>query len=200
MTTPPAAPSPTGPPQDDNDRIDRALLAGAATGDVAAFERLYRRHFRTIHAFAARVSGSADLAGEVAGDSFTIAWRKAAGFEGRSRVSTWLLGIAFRVARAARSRDARHAGNVALDTPEGMAIPAPDGVDLTMSAHRLGQALARLPATQRAVVELTHFHGLGYAEIARILDCPVGTVKTRMLHARRRLQAELRGGMDSDEQ
>ena len=55
----------------------------------------------------------------------------------------------------------------------------------------LGQALARLPAEQRAVVELTYFHGCSYAEIAEVVGCPVNTVKTRMFHARRRLRGLL---------
>lgn len=189
---PEATPTPAG----DSDAIDRALLAAAAGGDVSAFERLYRRHFPRVFRFAARISGSLELAGEVAGDSFAIAWRNARAFEGRSRVSTWLLGIAYRIAARARLRDARHAGHAALEDVEHLAVVPASTVEAGVLAHRLSRALARLPPAQRAVVELTHVHGLGYAEIATALDCPVGTVKTRMLHARRRLRAELCGEGD----
>jgi RNA polymerase sigma-70 factor (ECF subfamily) len=53
--------------------------------------------------------------------------------------------------------------------------------------------MAKLSAEQRAVVDLTYFHGIGYREIAEILSCPVDTVKTRMFHARRRLKQTLSG-------
>ena len=58
------------------------------------------------------------------------------------------------------------------------------------------RALDALSVEQRAVVELTYFHGLGYREIAQIVDCPVDTVKTRMFHARRRLRAWLAGRLE----
>jgi RNA polymerase sigma-70 factor (ECF subfamily) len=178
-------------PDGPGDLVDRALLAAAAAGDMRAFERLYRRHFRAVYEFAARVSGSPDLAGEVAGDSFAVAWRSAGRFEGRSRVSTWLFGIAYRLAARARGRRARLAAEVALDEAGSIADPGSAGVEAALLAHRLAGALEELPPAQRAVVELTYANGLGYPEIAAILGCPVGTVKTRMLHARRRLRAKL---------
>jgi RNA polymerase sigma-70 factor (ECF subfamily) len=55
--------------------------------------------------------------------------------------------------------------------------------------------MAQLSAEQRAVVDLTYFHGMGYREIAEIVDCPVDTVKTRMFHARRRLKRALSGSL-----
>ena len=60
----------------------------------------------------------------------------------------------------------------------------------------LGWAIARMPADHRAVIELTYFHGCRYQEIAQIMGCPVGTVKTRMFHARRRLQLLLSDRME----
>lgn len=173
------------------DAADRALLRAAAAGDMAAFERLYRTHYRTIHAFAARVSGSIDLAGEIAGDTFTVVWRRASTFEGRSRVSTWILGIAYRVARRARGRRARMMEEIPLDdTLPAPTTPAAD-VEWILLREHLARAMARLSPEHRAVVELTYFHGLGYPEIATVLGCPVGTVKTRMMHARQRLRHHL---------
>jgi len=71
--------------------------------------------------------------------------------------------------------------------------------------HHLGQrqlnallmrALAGLSAEHRAVVDLTYFHGMGYREIADIVECPIDTVKTRMFHARRRLRLLLGGRLE----
>ena len=66
------------------------------------------------------------------------------------------------------------------------------GPDRALERHLLSnllqEALDRLSAEHRAVIELTYYHGYSYREIAEIVDCPVNTVKTRMFHARRRLQ------------
>jgi RNA polymerase sigma-70 factor (ECF subfamily) len=59
----------------------------------------------------------------------------------------------------------------------------------------LMKAMDQLSADHRAVVDLTYFHGLGYREIAEIVDCPVDTVKTRMFHARRRLKQAMPGSL-----
>jgi RNA polymerase sigma-70 factor (ECF subfamily) len=60
----------------------------------------------------------------------------------------------------------------------------------------LMKAMDTLSTDHRAVVDLTYFHGLGYREIAEIVDCPVDTVKTRMFHARRRLKQAMAGDLD----
>ena len=60
----------------------------------------------------------------------------------------------------------------------------------------MSAGMASAPAPQRAVIELTYHHEMGYADIAAIMDCPVNTVKTRMFHARRRLRQLLAGQLE----
>lgn len=175
----------------DPNAVDRALVADAARGDARAFERLYRRHYRKILDFSARLSGRADLAEELANETFKAAWLGAARFENRSKVSTWLFGIAFRLAQKARAAQARAAPTIAYE--EDAHAPASDGDDVEAALLRsqIARALTQLSEEHRTVVELTYYQGLHYSEIAEITACPVGTVKTRMMHARRRLRALL---------
>jgi RNA polymerase sigma-70 factor (ECF subfamily) len=171
---------------------DEALLAAIAHSDVAAFEQLHRKYFPKLMHFARRITSSFEIAEEVANDVLMTVWRSADRFEGRSKPSTWIFGIAYRVAMKQRGRNERHAGNIELD--EGLVA---DGVDTEQKViHRrdLARAMAQLKPEQRAVVELTYFNGYLYTEIAEILDCPVGTVKTRMMTARRHLRNILNEG------
>jgi RNA polymerase sigma-70 factor, ECF subfamily len=149
-----------------------------------AFGHVFDRHVAAVHAFAQRRIGH-DLAEEVTAETF------ARGFEARGRYDVvhddalpWLLGIASNVLRRhwrterrrldAYSRAARH------ERP--CATPDVDGDVL--------RAVARLPRRQREVLLLAAWADLGYAEIARALDVPVGTVRSRLARARSRLGAD----------
>ncbi|WP_157982225.1 RNA polymerase sigma factor [Oceanicella sp. SM1341] len=165
---------------------DTDLLAAIAAGDMDAFEQFHRRYFARIMRFAARIVDSHDVAEEIANDALMTVWRTAGRFEGRSKVSTWIFGIAYRMALKAREKSGRRRGDVELD--EGLVGDAGEGAEAVILRHDLAGALERLKPELRAVVELTYFNGYLYTEIADIMECPVGTVKTRMMTARRRLR------------
>ena len=129
-----------------------------------------------------------DAAEDVASEALKIAWRRAGDFEGRSKVTTWLFGIAYRLALKSRSRAAKRGRDVAYDDALHAPMSAGDDVEAAFLRSQVARALAELSVEHRTVVELTYYHGLRYAEIAEIVDCPVGTVKTRMMHARARLR------------
>jgi RNA polymerase sigma-70 factor (ECF subfamily) len=114
-----------------------------------------------------------------------VVWQDASRFELRSKVSTWIFGIAWRKALKALERQKRH--DVPQESPDEVA--GPDEVASALENREwLARALGRLSPDQRLVVELTFFVGCSYQEIAEIADCPVNTVKTRMFHARHRLR------------
>ena len=170
------------------DEVDAALLAATAQGDVRAFERLYRRFHGRVYGFAQRLTDRSDLADEVVTDTMMAVWRKAGAFEGRSRPSTWILGIAYRVAMKARSRVAPDRFNDPIDDVEGTLEADTHASESVCQRLQIAGALRHLPADQRATVELTYYHGYRLTEIAEITGCPVGTVKTRMFHARAKLR------------
>lgn len=168
-----------------HDPGDRDLLARIAHGEVEAFERLYRRYYKRIFGFAARLTPRLEIAEEVVDDTMLTVWRKAGDFAGRSKPSTWIFGIAYRKALKASRRfpDDYSVGDVAETD-----LRQTDGLESIVVRQQIAQALGRLPREQRAVVELTYLHGYTYAEIADIAGCPVGTVKTRMRSAREKLR------------
>jgi len=172
------------------------LVAAAAGGDLRAFEALYRIYQPRLTRFLERMMRRPSLVDEVLDDTLLVVWHRAASYNGRSKVSTWIFAIAYRKALKALQRFDEPVDDDGADL---RAEPGP-GPEQQLSHEqlRLGllRALQGLSAEQRAVVDLTYFHGLGYREIADIVDCPIDTVKTRMFHARRRLKTLLPGGRE----
>jgi RNA polymerase sigma-70 factor (ECF subfamily) len=172
---------------------ERELLERVKAHDVDAFERLYRIYQPRLARFLTNLVKRPHLVEEVLDDTMMVVWQTAASFRGTSKLSTWVFAIAYRKALKARMKWPDPVDDEQLDT-RASNDPAPDA-DLERSGVRtaLVSAMDKLSAEQRAVVDLTYFHDLGYREIAEILSCPVDTVKTRMFHARRRLKQALSG-------
>ena len=162
------------------------LIARIAEGDRKAFEELYYLYHRRLARFLTRLTRRYDIAEEVVNDTFWVVWRKAKSFRGESQPSTWILGIAYRKARNAFRTSARLAEkNLQVEM-----LPPTDEEPSGTEELRdwLTRALAELPVEQRLAVELCYELGHSCEEIAKIMDCPVNTVKTRLFHARAKLQ------------
>src|SRR6202047_2031715 len=163
------------------------LIAKIAKGDRRAFEELYNLYHRRLARFLTRLTRRYDVAEEVINDTFWIVWKKAGDFRGESQPSTWILGIAYRRARNAFRSSARTGSAENLD-----ALLEPPTSDEPMRTEELRdwllQALVQLPVEQRLPRE--RWYGVGYLceEISAIMGCPVNTVKTRLFHARAKLQ------------
>ena len=168
-----------------------SLIDQVSSGDIAAFETLWRSYYPRLKRFAEQITRRPHLVEEIVNDTMLVVWFKANTFNLRSKVSTWIIGIALRKSLKAleRADDA-----IAFD-PDAVASPAesgPEGQLLRQELRtRLIHALASLSPEHRAVIELTFFEGRTYREIAAITGCPVNTVKTRMFYARRALKASL---------
>jgi len=176
---------------------ERELLARAVAGDLRAFERLYRLYQPRLSRFLTTLLRRPQLIEEVLDDTMMVVWQSADRFRGSSKLSTWIFAIAYRKAHKARLKWPDPIEEPEQDTRLSE-DPAPDDELHHQKLHdSLMRAMDQLSADHRAVVELTYFHGLGYREIAEIVDCPVDTVKTRMFHARRRLKQAI-GGRLSD--
>lgn len=172
---------------------ERELLERVKAHDVHAFERLYRLYQPRLARFLVNLLRRPQLVEEVLNDTMMVVWQTAGSFRGTSKLSTWVFAIAYRKALKAR---VRWPDPVEEDERDLRASndPPPDAELERSRVHgALVGAMEQLSAEQRAVVDLTYFHELGYREIADILGCPVDTVKTRMFHARRRLRQALSG-------
>lgn len=168
--------------------LELALLDGIKRGRRTDFETLYRLYHPRLWRFLAHMLREGELVEEVLNDTLLVVWHRADSFDGLSKLSTWIFGIAYRKALKALSR---------LDLPvdgesaEEPADPSPGPEQQLGRAQlraRLARALAELSPEHRAVVELCYFQDMAYAEIAEVVGCPPETVKTRMFYARRRLR------------
>ncbi len=177
------------PPDD-----ELTLLRRVAAKDRKAFEALYHLYYRRLFGYLLKITRRAELVEEVLNDVMLAIWKGAASFDGRSRPSTWIFGIAYHKALKALARQSHQEPGDETERPEPVDQEEPESLAVRRElATVLGRALGALPPDQRAVVELTYYYGLAYQEISEIVGCPVNTVKTRMFHARRRLREMLPG-------
>lgn len=172
---------------------DLRLAARIRLRDRKAFDALYRGYQPRLTRFLMNILRRRHLVEEVLDDTLMVLWDRPDSFAGRSQLSTWLFTIAYRKAmKALRKQDDPVEDALAETRISTGRSPEQDAGD-SRARKVLLHALARLSPEQRAVVDLTYFHEIGYREIAAIMDCPVDTVKTRMFHARRHLRRELAG-------
>ncbi|GIE28614.1 DNA-directed RNA polymerase sigma-70 factor [Actinoplanes italicus] len=171
---------------------DEALLRSIAAGDAAALSRLYERHGRVLFGYLHRLAGDRMTAEEILQDTMLAVWRTAGAFEGRAKATTWLFGVARRQAHnrlRGRSAPAPAAPDLSDQPdhgagPEELAIAAAGGTPVAA-------AIDRLPEHHRDVIALVFVAGLPLAEVAEVLGVPVGTVKSRLHHARAAVAAAL---------
>jgi RNA polymerase sigma-70 factor (ECF subfamily) len=177
--------------------IDEArLIERIVAQDLRAFELLYRIYHPRLTRFLTNILRRPQLVEEALNDTLMVVWKKPEKFNGTSKVSTWIFAIAYRVALKARSRY-----DEPVEDPQDFPTPSTEADPEQSLGQRQVQtvlltAINRLSAEHRAVLDLTYFHDIGYREIAEIVDAPVGTVKTRMHHARRYLKAMLDGRLE----
>jgi RNA polymerase sigma-70 factor, ECF subfamily len=170
-------------------QTDRDLLDKIAAGDREALRELYLFYHRRLANFLLRFTRHRDLVEEVINDTLYVVWCHASEFRGDSRLSTWIMGIAYRCAlKTQRRRGHQLLHAVPL---EDEYLPAPDELDAAETGEWVALAMQQLPTNQRLTVELAYGQGYSCEEIAEIMDCPVSTVKTRMFHARGKLRALL---------
>jgi RNA polymerase sigma-70 factor (ECF subfamily) len=167
---------------------DNALLVAIAAGDRRALEELYLSYHRRLARFLSRFTPRYENVEEIINDTFMVVWQNAKDFRSASQVSTWIIGIAYRTALKSFRRQKNHTGTGSLeDYPEQTVDPTLDAEVHDWLKH----GLSRLPIEQRLTLELAYHMGHSLEEIAAITECPVGTVKARMFHAREKLRQYL---------
>jgi RNA polymerase sigma factor (sigma-70 family) len=171
---------------------DAALLAAVARRDLDAMRALYDRHAAWLAVRLSRRCNDQDLVADAVQDTFVAVWQKPLGFRGDGEVAAWLWGIAI---RRLVSRLRRRPGAVIAPGVAEVAPAAEDQVLLSVEYGDLGPALARLSPEMRAVIQATVLDGLTAAEAARLLQMPVGSVKTRLHRAKAHLRAALAEGL-----
>lgn len=171
---------------------DLAALDAIVAGNRPAFDELYRRYYPRLMDFLGRIVNQRELAEEVVNDTMYTVWTAGASFARRSKVSTWIFGIAYKKTLKRLERDRRMVTET-LDENHNFAADTDlvAELDLVKLRGTLDRAMTQLSPAHRSVVELTYLMDYSYEEIAEIVGCPVNTVKTRMFHARARLRRVL---------
>ncbi len=165
---------------------DAHLLEQVGTGDEEAFSQLYDRFADRVFRYAFTLLRDRHLAEEVTQETMLAVWNEAKTYSGRSRVSTWIFGIARNQAHRLLDQEIRSRRH----SEEPVSVPDPAAT--VNREEAVLAALSSLSEPQREVVFLTFYAGLSYSEIATLLGVPEGTVKSRMFHARQKLAEVLR--------
>jgi RNA polymerase sigma-70 factor (ECF subfamily) len=172
---------------------DEALVAAIASGDAAALQEAYGRHEGCVFALARRLLVEQSLAEEVTQEVFLRLWTDPRRFDAqRGSLRSFLLAEAHgRAVDLLRSETARRARE---DRDGRRAVPPLDidrEVEQMETAERVRDAVAALPPAERAAIELAYFGGHTYIEVARLLNEPEGTIKSRIRAGLTRLREEM---------
>lgn len=169
---------------DSPELTDWRLLRQVSTGDENAFAELYSRYNVSIFNYLIRLVHDRAAAEELLQEVFLGLWNGAAGFKRRSSVKSWV----FRIAHYQAVSWLRRQKKIVLYDEENL-VDQRESVESSASQSwredQVRRAVQELTPIHRAVVELAFVHNLTYAEIAVVLDCPIGTVKSRMSYALR---------------
>jgi len=179
---------------------DADILAQVAAGDIDAYGKIVGRYRGRLYNFVFRFVSDRETAEDIVQETFLRAFRKRKEYRAIANFSTWLFTIAGNLAKSELRRRKRwrlfslHRDD---DSETGIELPdetyRPDKVaESSLADDQIHNAIASLPENYRQVILLRDVEGMAYQEIAEILDCPVGTVKSRVNRARLKLQQKLK--------
>jgi RNA polymerase sigma-70 factor (ECF subfamily) len=183
-------------PKTRSERSDAELMRALANGELGPLGDLYDRYHEDVRQFVRRACSRDEDVDDIVHDAFLTASRAAGSYDGRPCARPFLVGVAAQVVRQRRRRWARFRSvlEAFFSTPD----PAPprtpeDHAESAETAARLERALARLTDEKRLVLLLFEREGLSGEEVARALEIPLGTVWTRLYHARADMRRALGG-------
>jgi len=179
---------------------DAEILAEVAAGDIDAYGKIVGRYRGRLYNFVFRFVSDKETAEDIVQETFLRAFRKRKEYRAIANFSTWLFTIAGNLAKSELRRRKRwrlfslHRDD---ESDTGMELPdetyRPDKVaESSLADDQIQDAIASLPENYRQVILLRDVEGMAYQEIAEIVDCPVGTVKSRVNRARLKLQQKLK--------
>ncbi len=189
--------------QDYTTQEDVLLVKSAKTGDMLAFEELVARHRDKIYARAFSMMRNEDEALDLSQEAWIKAWQRLVQFQGDSSFATWMTRITINLCLDQIRKNKRHraesievldeeSGGVERQMPVVHVNPT-EGLERTELRKRIDEALGKLSPEHRSVLILHEFEDLEYKEIAKRMECSIGTVMSRLFYARRKMAALLAG-------
>ena len=167
------------------------LVADLKAGRREAFDRMVRLHYDRLHRLACTMTGNAEDAADLVQETFLAAMKSAGNFRGDSRLTTWLIAI-LRNQYTMQLRGRRKWRHAALDTASGVRAPDPAPA-IRPEIVQILERVKVLPEELRTALALFYLEGMRYQEIADAMECPVGTVRSRLFEARERLKKMMEG-------
>ncbi len=163
---------------------DKQLFAKARNGDMTAFEQLVMLYQSKVYNLAHKLTGNYDDASDAAQEAFIKLYKSLGSFKEQSSISTWIYRITYNVCIDRLRQNKRHMVAEADETVADRS-PTPDDVVIANDdRRRIHEAIRRLPEEYRAAVVLRDVNGHSYDEVAAILGCSLGTVKSRISRGR----------------
>jgi RNA polymerase sigma-70 factor (ECF subfamily) len=180
---------------------DQQLIRLMCEGDRDAFSALYQRHHRSIFIYALHMSGDRQAAEDVMQETFTSLMKSARSYDAdRAPVLAFLLGIARNQLLRRLRHERRHLTLVDADVDSLAASERSSQLTIKNEiVETVRKSVLSLPTHYREVVVLCEFQEMSYEEAARVLNCPVGTVRSRLNRARKMLVEKLRAIHGEDE-
>jgi RNA polymerase sigma-70 factor (ECF subfamily) len=183
--------------------IDQLLVERVQRGDKRAFELLVSKYQRKINRLVSRLVRDAAEVEDVTQEAFIKAYRALAQFRGESAFYTWLYRIAINTAKNSLASQGRRAPTTTEnDAEEAETFDDADQLrdintpESLMMSRQVGQAVSKavdaLPEELRVAIQLREIEGMTYEEIAELMNCPIGTVRSRIFRAREAIATELR--------
>ncbi len=192
--------------QSGQQELDQELVRRVQRGDSAAFDLLVRKYQHRIAALIGRYIADWSECQDVAQDTFIRAYRAIGNFRGDAQFYTWLHRIAVNTAKNHLVAHKRRPPTDDIDVSDaeqfdsGIRLRDTDTPDRELARQQMEQVVMRavnaLPGELRTAITLREVEGLSYEEIAQRMDCPIGTVRSRIFRAREAIDAELRPLMD----
>ena len=172
--------------------IDRSLIDRARNGDPDAFETIVRARMDAVYRLTSAILGDEADARDAAQETFVAAWRQLPRLREPEKFEAWLQRVAVNASRMTlRTRGRRRIREIPSSRVAALSNRTTTAGESSSDAGRLDEALRDLSIDQRAILVLHHLDGRPLAELAAILDIPIGTAKSRLFAARRALAAAL---------
>ncbi|MBU6248198.1 MAG: RNA polymerase sigma factor RpoE [Xanthomonadaceae bacterium] len=185
-----------------DNELDRALVERVQKGDKRAFDLLVRKYQHKIVGLVSRYANNHAEAEDIAQDAFVRAWRAIGSFRGDSAFYTWMYKIAVNTAKNHLVAQGRRPPADDIDAEDAVFVSGSDRMQETATPERelmrqqveqtVFGAVQALPEELRTAITLREVDGLSYEEIAEAMQCPIGTVRSRIFRAREAIDEKLR--------
>ena len=182
--------------------LDQALVERVQNGDKRAFDLLVRKYQHKVVGLVSRYANNHAEAEDIAQDAFVRAWRAIGSFRGDSAFYTWMYKIAVNTAKNHLVAMGRRPPADDIDAEDAVFVPGADRMQDNATPERelmrqeieqtVFSTVQALPEELRTAITLREMDGLSYEEIATAMDCPIGTVRSRIFRAREAIDEKLR--------